>query len=60
MVLCWTRTKAIENDYAVDRGGLEPPTSPSLDLFAKGLDDFSVSYQTRLPARVLATLVPSL
>ena len=22
----------------VDRGGFEPPTSPSLDLFAKGLD----------------------
>jgi hypothetical protein len=24
----------------VDRGGLEPPTSPSLDFFAKGLDGF--------------------
>jgi hypothetical protein len=37
----------------MDRGGLEPPTSPSLGVsLAKGLDAFkAVSYQTRLPAR---------
>jgi 4-amino-4-deoxy-L-arabinose transferase-like glycosyltransferase len=43
------QSEAISN---VDRGGLEPPTSPSLDSFAKGLDEGSVSYQTRLPAHV--------
>ncbi len=34
----------------VDRGGFEPPTSPSLDFFAKGLDG-SDPYPTELDYR---------
>jgi hypothetical protein len=37
-------------DNIVDRGGFEPPTSPSLDFFAKGLDGFN-PYPTRLDDR---------